>query len=383
MSHLRRAAIVMSRLSRLIDPHAPWLIGLRSAIRRVKEQGDLLVLVEETAGFDFVRRAAERAGVPIEIVTPEPATDTPDDITAVPSRDRTLVQSANTVLVLGARTNGNVHRVLRERLNTGGIVELIDLEGLQPRAVREDLISQGAALWVPPQIDPPPQIAPNRPQPPNVIEIVPFPSIEEWTFLSHTTRACAGPWPGESHDEYVDSLLERQDSADHSAVATLTRIVTQRKLVAGNRTIRGEYPMVCLTEVPLLELPHLRQFRTHRTRWDFEPFGLCLRKQWLIDRGTRPVIYGDERLWDELADADRPFFQRNHPATSDSATGRQEIDWSVEREWRHQGDLDLSELDPMDGLVFVPNFEAAERLAVVSPWPLTLWPDPSVVMPKD
>ena len=135
--------------------------------------------------------------------------------------------------------------------------------------------------------------------------------------------------------------------------------------------------MVCLTEVPLANLPYLRQFRTHRTRWDFEPFGFCLRKQWLLDRGVRPVIYGSEELWETLSDVDRPFFQRNTPEKTELKPGRQEIDWSEELEWRHRGDLDLSELGANDGLVFVPNFHAVERLAAVSRWPVTLWPDPS------
>ena len=377
MSHLRRTAIVMSRLPRLIDPDAAWLIGLRASIQRVKEIGSLLVLVEGTAGFDFVRRAAERADIPVEFVTADVESDS-SDTTAVPMRDRTLVQSAEFVLVLGVRTNGNVHRALRERLDTDGTIELIDLEGLQPKAVREDLISHGARLWSPPLIDLPSSGVSSRLQSPNVIEVVPFPSADEWCFLSHTTRACAGPWPGESVTNYVDSLLDRDDSADHSAVATLTRIIAQQKLIAGNRTIRGGYPMVCLTEVPLANLPNLRQFRTHRTRWDFEPFGFCLRKQWLLDRGARPVIYGSEELWETLSDVDRPFFQRNTTEKSEVKPGRQEIDWSEEREWRHRGDLDFSELGANDGLVFVPNFHAVERLAAVSRWPVTLWPDPSV-----
>ena len=128
-----------------------------------------------------------------------------------------------------------------------------------------------------------------------------------------------------------------------------------------------------------MELPTLRQFRTHRSRWDFEPFGLCVDRQWLHDRGARPVIYGDEVTWQGLPDADRPFFQLTHPTDRATESSAPAIDWSVEREWRHVGDLDLRELKPDQALVFVPRFEAAMRLADVSPWPITLWPDPSVI----
>ena len=50
------------------------------------------------------------------------------------------------------------------------------------------------------------------------------------------------------------------------------------------------------------------------------------------------------------------------------------IDWTVEREWRHPGDLDLTELTSDDALLFVPDFEAAKSVAKLSSWPVTLLP---------
>ena len=78
------------------------------------------------------------------------------------------------------------------------------------------------------------------------------------------------------------------------------------------------------------------------------------------------MYYGDNSRWESLPEVDRPFFQL--------AVGESGIDWSVEREWRHPGDLDLTTLTPDDALVFVPDFEAAKSLARISPWPITLWP---------
>ncbi len=382
MSLHRRTAIMMSRLPRLIDPRAMWLRGLRAALRRVKQLGETLVVADGTAGSEFVRRGAERLEIPIEIVTASDSGATlkrPEDEDSIPERDRILAKTAETILVLGVRTNGNVHRVLRERLMTGGRVELIDFDDLQSRGVREELIGLGAALWPPREADQLPYgMAAIREQVRSreVYEIVPFPSPDEWIFLSHTTRACQGPWPGQSQIEYVDSLLDNTRDADHTAVATLERILTEQRLLASRRTIRGGNPVVCLTAVPLLNLPNRRQFRTHRSRWDFEPFGLCLRRDWLQDQGTRPVVYGDEQTWLGLPEADQPFFQLSHQGNSDIDPTSQPIDWSVEQEWRHEGDLDLRDLPPDQALVFVPRFEAVTRLADVSRWPMTLWPDP-------
>jgi hypothetical protein len=211
---------------------------------------------------------------------------------------------------------------------------------------------------------------------PSICELVPQPSPDEWTFLSHTTRACAGPWPSQSVPDYIDSLLDDAGEADHCAIAALERIVTQRKLLAASRMIRGGHAVVCLTAVPLLDLPPLRKFQTHRSRWDFEPYGICIRQRWLQERGARPVIYGNEATWQSLGEGDRPFFQFTSPPSSSPGT-----DWSVEREWRHVGDLDLNELPAEDGLLFVRRYADAVRLSRSSPWPITLWPVPVEATP--
>ena len=97
-----------------------------------------------------------------------------------------------------------------------------------------------------------------------------------------------------------------------------------------------------------------------------------------MHRGARPVLYGDESMWQNMNESDRPFFQPAHSSGSTSDDTDSGIDWTVEREWRHIGDLDLSRLSHEDALVFVPNFAAARRLSAVSPWPITLWPDPAI-----
>ena len=368
MSISARTAIVTSRLPRLMPPQDPWLRGLRASIRRIQRLGEILLTSNGTAGFDFIRRAAERFNIPIEQID-VPTTSQSIDENSIPARDLAVISTADCVLALGVRTEGNIHRALRERLRTGQTVVLVELSDLQSAAAREDLVTLGAILWKPDVLDqdsftPPEGMA--RQSAASVIEIVPFPSPIDWNYLSHSTRACPEPWPGQSLEQHIDSLLDNTRDADHSRIAALERIVTQRRLIASHRTIRGGYSMVCLTSAPLQDLPALRRFRSHRTRWDFEPFGLCIRRDWLLERGVRPAIYGDDAIWDNLPDEDRPYFQWSDPDKG--------LDWSVEREWRHAGDLDLSKLPVEQGLVFVPNYEAAMRICPVSPWPVTLWP---------
>ena len=393
MSVRSHAAIVMSRLPRLVTPDAPWLLGLRACLRRVRDRGQQLLIGDGTAGSEFVRRGAELLNVNHERVSP--LSGVPDSerrssfhqTDEIPERDRTLA-AVNELLVLGLRSNGHWHRLLRDRLRTGaGGVTLVDLPNLEGATVRDELASLGAAVWKPTPVETGPLSgihASMATLSEDIVELVPFPAADGWVSLSHTTRSCPGPWPEQSLEDYLDSLLLSRRNADHSPAGTLERILQQQCLLASARTAREGVRVVSFTASPLSHLPELRRFRPHRGRWDFEPFGLCLRRSWLEERGTRPVVYGDEARWSSLDRNDKPFFQLAHsqPSVSAEVTAEEQmsarIDWTVEREWRHIGDLDLSQLPREYGLVFVPNYAAARRIAAVSPWPVTLWPDPTV-----
>lgn len=367
-------AIVTSRFKRLVAPDEPWLLGLRGALRKIADEGARLILSEGTAGSDFVRRAAARLRIPIIEAAVAADDDRSDDL---PACDRAVIEAAEIVYVLQLRAHGNIHRLLQERAEQGreGMI-LVDIPGLQTESLQRELCLQNAVKWRPAedQCRPLESFAESgadgtdrsKSTRDGVYTIVPFPSVEEWDFLVHTTRACPGPWPDESFDQYADSLLDSRRDADHSTLSTLRRIVTQKRLIASNRTIRGGYRVVSLTACPLLYLPALHRFRRHRVRWDFEPYGLCLRRDWLQSHGVQPVQYADEARWNTLSDAERPFFQL--------ATGDSGIDWTAEQEWRAVGDIELADIPAEDILLFVPDFQSAKSLSQVTAWPVTLWP---------
>ena len=183
--------------------------------------------------------------------------------------------------------------------------------------------------------------------------------------LMHWTRRRSGPWPGDSEEEFLDDLILDSPDAGHAPIAALLRIVRQRVLLASEAAIRGSYRVVCFSELTPRELVERRVFRSHRGRYDFEPYGICLQERILVEKGARPVIYGDESVWSDLADGDRPFFQKRR--SEESA-----IDWTIEREWRCLGDLSLADFGPDDAVVFVPTVEEAKTVACESPWPVTI-----------
>ena len=182
-------------------------------------------------------------------------------------------------------------------------------------------------------------------------------------------QARHGPWPGQAEFDYLDDLILDRDGADHSSLAALCRIVNQQRLIASSLNIRGGHQVVSFTAVPLDELHELRTFRSHLARWDFEPFGICIKRDWLEELGARSVQYGDDQLWETLLPDDQPFFQVGQTS---SKSGQQPINWTAEREWRHVGDIDLRHVPNDAALLFTPSKSDARQLADISRWPIAI-----------
>jgi hypothetical protein len=298
---------------------------------------------------------------------------------AAPLGDRLVLATSARVLVSHVRPGGQIGQLVQQRLlarREGAAVAVILAvgEGLVPEPVARAWIPWGAAVVRVDAPDPQPQAA--------IVPVTdaadqathaPIWSLSELAdrvagdeYLTHCTRAARGPWPDESLDDYLDQLILGGRESDRSALATLSRIARRQRILASAESIRGTRPVVCFTAVPLAELPRLRTFRPHRGRWDFEPYGISLRRQWLQQHGARPVRYGDASLWERLPNAERPFFQCRYAGKDRT------IDWSIEREWRHVGDLDLSRLPDDAAWLVVPTREEARLLSPWSRWPIVV-----------
>ena len=182
---------------------------------------------------------------------------------------------------------------------------------------------------------------------------------DEW--LCHWTRARSGPWPDESAEDHLDALILGCDSADHSAFAAIVRIAETGRLL---RTALSKN-CVSLTEVPLSEFRGRRTYRRHLRRYDFEPWGVAIRKSALARLGAKPVRY----LGNPTVDAD----WNTHPKRDRSGS----IDWSLEREWRFPGDIVLTELNPADLVFFVDSQIEANMLGKLLEWPVVVVPNDS------
>jgi hypothetical protein len=132
----------------------------------------------------------------------------------------------------------------------------------------------------------------------------------------------------------------------------LSRILRTRCLFASARTSNQSHPVVCFSSRPLADILKQRCYRPHLHRWDYEPYGIAIRRSAAIDAGLQPVIYGTEQQRKNLPAEDQYRFQ---------SCGKT-YDWTGEAEWRCHGDLRLDEFRPNDLRLFVANRDDALKL---------------------
>lgn len=422
-----RVAVASSRLGRKLEARRSWFAVLRAACARLDPEDDILLVSKGTTTARYVERcgdlfglrllgvqtwgrdeptwarwwrrirqatAVERDRFSIAQVYLSPALGPADRCPApspwaacceLPVRDRVLVGMGEKLVVLHVRNHGVLHQLLRARLDdtrwSPTSVRIALGQNLTHGELADELLGNGALGWLvlntlkSEVASSPVRLAPARAMPRAPISQGISPSIPDdsrgapWDYLTHCTRRRDGPWPDQNEEDYLDDLILQREGMERSALATLKRIITQRRLIASSQSIRGGTPVVSFTSVPLAALRPLRVFRPHRSRWDFESYGICIHRSWLQQRNIQPVRYAPDSHWDRIPREERPYFQRDRSRTGSCRTT---IDWTVEHEWRHVGDLPLEELPPDLAFVFVPTPEEAAQLSPFSRWPVVV-----------
>ncbi|QDT06143.1 hypothetical protein K227x_45510 [Rubripirellula lacrimiformis] len=387
--------LASSRLGHDVFRHRRMCRFLCRSVLDCRDLDGTLLIARGSAVEPWARRAADLFGVRHLVVSVDSG-DLDSDIrlTAgddqILSRDEILIQSADRLDVVHVRRGGKIHQLLCDRLDQHRDASTrVAIDAAGDRSVVE-LMDRGAIGWYladphpganttkvgkattshsSPQRKPP---QPNRP----AGEASTSNGVEtraalthtdgahtdgahtdgahtdgahtDWTridghWLVHCTRACQGPWPGETMDQYRDAMLLDGPAATRRAPAdALERIIRTRRLVASAIATAKSDPVVCFSALPLAGLLARRCFRPHLGRWDYEPFGIAIRRWALQSLGAEPVIYGQPAERRTLP-ADQRY--RFHPVGKT-------FDWPAEREWRVRGSVDLTALDTADVRVF-------------------------------
>ena len=298
--------------------------------------------------------------------------------------DYLLASLATMSLLLSVRKGGNVLATSQQRLQIrpGNATRILINPNLTKPKVAEGLLRSGAAGWWLsstraevnennlPAVQTKPAIAGEPSDDPveaaSDFQEVDFGEIRRQPFLIHWTRRRVGAWPDQTQDEYLDDLIFRSARRRHNEFAALCRILAARKILASNQLTRDRRGVTCLSDMTLKEMISKRVFRSHLSRWDFEPYGIAFtRNVFLRQFGARPVIYGGEAEWQSLDADQKPYFQMRRTKTD-------KIDWQEEKEWRVLGDVDLNLVGPQDAVVFVGRASDAEAIAELSIWPVVV-----------
>lgn len=435
LSSLWRISLVSSRLPERRDLCSWWYDALRTTCARCNPANETLIAVPGTTCFDPIVRASELFGIPrLEVNTPlqttfeteaainwldsnlhdiqhatpqnelatkvyvspvlqnapvdrknESETDIAEwtETTDAPVRDIVNFAMADRIIMLHCRQNGHIWKLANELLSQKAPSIVMLAQTKQHRHDVDDLLARGIVPWL--LFEDTPAQETNQPvkadssQRPTVrpeqahFESDPIRHPDDW--LCHWTRPFRSAWPDQPADDFLDELILGCESADRSALAALIRIADQKKLLA-TVARQDECPTVSFTSVSLSAFRERRIFRSHRRRYDFEPYGIAVRKSNLVRLGAHPVQYVDDGSSNEIphsheateATEATPFQQPRFDRTG-------KIDWSTEKEWRLPGDLDLSTLGGSSVVVFVNDETERARFPATCDWPVVVVPD--------
>lgn len=238
-------------------------------------------------------------------------------------RDRMAVSLANQIYPVSVRKGGNLERLFKDNPAKLSTAQMAYCTDYNPRVKRANM-----------------SIAEE--------ELVPQVRDMKWNYITHYTRTAYSPWPGETSADFYQAIYNSCASYPRTALLTLNQIVIDKQIWASYYHIRGGHKVVSFTELHPREAINLIKWRPRYVRWNFEPFGIAIDKQYARSIGIRSVIYDTPERYYNLDDEDKPFYQN---------PGEKGGEWEPEREWRYHGNLDLSAIPPEKILLLVRNKE--------------------------
>lgn len=310
------------------------------------------------------------------LIYPEPNSQSSDTFTSL-FLDRVIVALSHQAFVLDIDPSGKIAELIERRLSNpefpNGSVFLVHSTRTEPIKKQRWIKSQldrGAVAWLAKD--------PNRTMESihchsttQFCQVPIFPSrlltATNSSFLIHCTRARQGAWPDQSAAQFYDELLIKPWLATPSSWESLRRILESKRLVATSHLKQGINPTISFTQRSLHELLNARTFESHLARWDWEPYGLMIDRDWLAGVGCQPVIYLKREEYKHIPADKRQFTQ---PYEESNATEKKGRDWRVEQEWRLPCDLRLYQIPFSKAIVFVKHRWEATALATVSHWPI-------------
>ncbi|MBU1318501.1 MAG: hypothetical protein KKG33_03275 [candidate division Zixibacteria bacterium] len=327
------ALILNSRQSKQPTGSDAWVVNTIAAANYAACEGFGLISSVGMNTYELVTYLASKLEVPLDLIVPSSMSGSPNEllesfdlnnsitrISAVESsgksskdwwldRDRTAIGNADLVLPVSVNPEGNLAMMIAGHARCDAVTD---------HTFSTPYTKSSRRLY----------------NPPDKSSIV-ISKHESWDYLTHWTRSFDGPWPNQKSFDYYDEMIASAGSYSHRALNSLKNILQTSKIFGTGERIQGGYEVVSLTERHPADAVTLMKWRARFVRWNFEPYGIAIERNFAESIGIRPVIYATPNIFQNMRDCDKPYFQNK---------GEKSGNWEPEQEWRFHGDIDLSEL---------------------------------------
>jgi hypothetical protein len=97
-----------------------------------------------------------------------------------------------------------------------------------------------------------------------------------------------------TRDDLSNSLIHlTKGERPEQGLINCISILQKGKLLGGKGDIRSGYECVCFSEAPISKIAIFLSDRSHNDI-RYRPYGVIVKKDWLYEKGGRPVIYQTE-----------------------------------------------------------------------------------------
>lgn len=345
-----RIAIVSSRVGHDVCRHRRIATLLCHAANDAHRRGATWLIAKGSAIEPWAMKAAVRFKIPVQRLVEPSQHDDDGDVCYCRddlNRDAAVIEMADRVEALYVRRGGKIASAIEDRLSRSRDASVRIAIWPGQKTAAESLIGDGAVGWF---LSSESTLGFKDLSISGPVRTVAPPG--DW--LIHCTRGTTGPWSDETTDQYRDSMLSASDGgSNRTAIDALARILEMGRLNASAISSSHRHRVVCFSARRLDDLLAARTFRSHLSRWDYEPFGIMIRLAAAQSAGLREVIYGQPG---DRSSVEQNEAYRFHPVGKTH-------DWTVEREWRSDGDVRLRDFADDDIRVFsLDRPESREKL---------------------
>ena len=335
------AAILLSRQPRRPHGGLPWVRHTVEAITWLRKGGYHLVSSVGLQTWELVTAAGSLAGIPQTVYLPCADTASFERNRAACAAAYGLESGRDRILaIIRDGTDRKARELMARRDQT--IVAAADL--LLPVSVRPGGFMARAAETPAKQVRRDFETAYHKRATPLRYEIDPrrlHPAVDDLDteYLFHWTRSSPGPWPTERPLDYYRDVIH-SDRYPRTAFDTLANIFMTGRLCGSGRHLPKKVKAVAFSGLRPREAVPLMRWRARYGEMSFEPYAIGIERKWAESHGILPVAYYDPSA------GEQPDASIRWRAQS---VGRR-TDWRHEEEYRHAGDLLLSEV-PADKLI--------------------------------